>query len=108
MAEIQPSDHGIVVDHKDTDVRYAVSDHNFNPKVHRKVRDLKPGESVQGYRPKLSETVEAGQGGTSAPAAPTKSEGGVSEALSESTGSSRKATQTEGAATAASQEKEGK
>ena len=35
MAEIQPSDHGIVVDHKETGVRYAVSDHNFNQKVHR-------------------------------------------------------------------------
>ena len=108
MAEIQPSDHGIVVDHKETGVRYAVSDHNFNQKVHRKVRDLKPGESVQGYRLKLRETVEAGQEGTSAPAAPTKPEGGVSEALSESTGYRRKATQTEGAAAAASQEKEGK
>lgn len=43
---------GVVVDHKETGIRYAVSTHNFNEKIHDKVRDLKPGESVIGYRPK--------------------------------------------------------
>lgn len=43
---------GIVVDHKETDVRYAISEKNFNPKVHTRVRDLKPGESIIGFTPK--------------------------------------------------------
>lgn len=43
---------GIIVDHKESGVRYAVSEHNFNDKVHKKVRDLKPGESVLGYSPR--------------------------------------------------------
>ncbi|QBZ73206.1 hypothetical protein SEA_THERESITA_13 [Microbacterium phage Theresita] len=44
--------HGIVVEHKENGVRYAISEGNFNPKVHKKVRDLKPGESVLGYKPR--------------------------------------------------------
>ncbi len=47
--------HGIVVQHKETKVRYAVSEANYNEKVHTKVRDLKPSESVLGYRPHLPE-----------------------------------------------------
>ena len=43
---------GIVVDHKEAGVRYAISERNFNEKVHVKVRDLKPGETVLGFRPK--------------------------------------------------------
>lgn len=42
---------GIVVDHRESHVRYAISESNFNEKLHKKVRDLKPGESVRGYRP---------------------------------------------------------
>lgn len=42
---------GIVVDHKESHVRYAVSAQNFNPKVHKKVRDLAPGETVVGFKP---------------------------------------------------------
>lgn len=49
---------GIVVDHKDTQLRYAISEHNFNPKVHTKVRDLKPGESILSFRPKKREKFE--------------------------------------------------
>lgn len=52
MTEIKPSTHGIVVEHKESGVRYAVSDRNYNPRVHRKVRDLRPGETVLGYRPR--------------------------------------------------------
>ncbi|AVJ49761.1 hypothetical protein PBI_LUCKY3_13 [Microbacterium phage Lucky3] len=48
---------GIVVDHKETGVRYAVSERNFNEKVHKKVRDLKPGESVIGYQPRRKKPV---------------------------------------------------
>jgi hypothetical protein len=52
MANIKPSTHGIVVDHKETEIRYAVSDRNYNPEIHRKVRDLKPGETILGFQPK--------------------------------------------------------
>jgi len=52
MADIKPSSHGIVVEHKESGVRYALSDVNYNPKVHRKVRDLHPGETILGYKPK--------------------------------------------------------
>jgi len=47
---------GIVVDHKDSGVRYAISEHNFNPKVHKRVRDLQPGETVLGYSPRRKES----------------------------------------------------
>lgn len=49
---IKRSDHGIVVQHKETGIRYAVSDRNYRPAIHRKVRDLRAGESVLNYRPK--------------------------------------------------------
>jgi len=48
---------GIVVDHKDSGVRYAVSEANYNSKIHKKVRDLKPGETVQGFRPLRREAL---------------------------------------------------
>ncbi|UVG34580.1 hypothetical protein SEA_CHEETO1_14 [Microbacterium phage Cheeto1] len=52
---------GIVVEHKGNGMQYAVSESNFNEKVHKKVRDLKPGESVRDYKPRpkkaLSEAV---------------------------------------------------
>lgn len=43
---------GIVVDHRESRVRYAISEKNFNEKVHKKVRDLQPGETVLGYQPR--------------------------------------------------------
>lgn len=43
---------GIVVDHKETDARYAISERNFNDRIHTFVRDLKPGETVRGFNPK--------------------------------------------------------
>lgn len=43
---------GIVVTHKESGVRYAISKANFNPELHTEVRDLKPGETVLGYQPK--------------------------------------------------------
>lgn len=53
MSTIKPSDHGIVVEHKESGVRFAVSDANHDPKSERKVRDLRAGESVLSYVPKL-------------------------------------------------------
>lgn len=44
--------HGIVVEHKENGIWFAVSERNFNPKVHKKVHDLKPGETVRGYLPR--------------------------------------------------------
>ena len=48
---------GIVVEHKRSGVRFAVSEGNFNPKNHNKVRDLKPGETVIGYQPRRKEEI---------------------------------------------------
>lgn len=45
---------GVVVEHKATKIRYAVSAANFNEKIHQKVRDLRPGESPHSYQPRLS------------------------------------------------------
>lgn len=54
---------GVVVDHKEAGARYAVSPQNFNSKIHTRVRDLLPGESVLSFRPKrlgdLKDAVEA-------------------------------------------------
>lgn len=78
---------GIVVDHKETGVRYAVSESNFNPQVHERVRDLRPGETVLGYRPRrkgalgtpaegVTPQEAAGDAAeTAASAAPTQAEG---------------------------------
>lgn len=49
MTGIKPSDHGIVVENKESGLRYASLDRNFDPKSERKVRDLKSGESVFSY-----------------------------------------------------------
>lgn len=43
---------GIVVEHKESGVRYAISEANFNEAKHKKIRDLRPGESVRAYVPK--------------------------------------------------------
>ena len=61
MSQPKPSDHGIVVDHKEVALRYAILDDMFDPKVHDYVRDLKPGETVIGYqaKPKPETTTEA-------------------------------------------------
>lgn len=49
--------HGIVVDHKESGVRYAISEINFNSTVHDKVRELRAGETVLGYKPKPKEAL---------------------------------------------------
>ena len=43
---------GIVVDHKESQVRFAIPAENFNPAIHTRVRDLRLDESVLSYRPK--------------------------------------------------------
>lgn len=43
---------GIVVDHKRSGVRYAISEERFNPKDHVRVRDLRSDESVLSYVPR--------------------------------------------------------
>lgn len=50
---------GVVVEHKRSGIRYAVSGGNFNPKVHTKVRDLKPGETVLGYVPRRKSEINS-------------------------------------------------
>lgn len=49
MSNIKPSSHGIVVENKESGLRYASHDRNFDPKTERKVRDLKVGETVLGF-----------------------------------------------------------
>lgn len=109
MTGIKASDHGIVVDHKESNVRFAISDKNYDEKVHRKVRDLLPGESVRSYQPKRlsesSEGVSTPQSGTGTPEQGSKPSPSSSDALNDG---SHKANKPEGAAPAASQEKEGK
>uniref|UniRef100_A0AAU6R5U9 Uncharacterized protein n=1 Tax=Micrococcus phage Olihed TaxID=3092209 RepID=A0AAU6R5U9_9CAUD len=48
---------GIVVEHKGNGMQFAVSEVNFNPKTQKKVRDLKPGESVLTYRPRHKQSL---------------------------------------------------
>lgn len=48
---------GIIVDHKESHVRFAISESNFNPEVHKHVRDLKPGETILGYKPRPIERL---------------------------------------------------
>jgi hypothetical protein len=103
MTGIKPSSHGIVVEHKESGVRYAVSDKNYNEKIHRKVRDLKPGETVRGYQPKRSESLSAGSEAseaTSAQAGDSSSASGDSEVVRASSVSTPK---TEGSAPADAQ-----
>ncbi len=107
MTGIKPSDHGIVVDHKESGTRFAISDKNFNEKVHRKVRDLRPGETVRGYAPKRrSEGSEASEA-TGTPEQAAKSALDSSEGLADGSAGSPQATQTEGA-NPGTQEKKGK
>ena len=61
---------GIVVDHKESGVRYAISEVNFNSKVHTKVRDLKPGETVLGFRPRAKESLGDRGSSSGAPTTP--------------------------------------
>lgn len=45
---------GIVVQHKESGIRYAVYEDAWDRSSEKKVRDLKPGESVLSYIPKLA------------------------------------------------------
>jgi hypothetical protein len=66
MTSIKPSDHGIVVAHKELGTHYAVTDAAYNSEVHRKVRDLKPGESIYSFTPKDVLDLNADSEGDSA------------------------------------------
>ena len=46
---IIPSDHGVVVQNKESGQFYASLDHNVNPEGERLVRALRVGESVMSY-----------------------------------------------------------
>lgn len=70
MANIKASSHGIVVEHKESGTRYAVSDRNYNPDVHRKIRDLRPGETVIGFRPKRKISAGDAEGQASGAGSP--------------------------------------
>lgn len=112
MTGIKPSSHGIVVDHIESGVRYAISDKNYDVTQHRKVRDLVPGETVRGFRPKRRDALvpaedagglESTQG---SPEAPGDQAVGPSDQGKDSSGDPGH-TETEGANTG-TQEKEGK
>lgn len=108
MTAIKPSSHGIVVDHVESGVRYAISDKNYDPKVNRKVRDLNPGETVIGFKPirRGSLAGESGsEGGTNIQDGSTEGLSESSEVLTSGSAKHGKATQTEGASTGASQDK---
>lgn len=104
MTGIKPSTHGIVVDHKESGVRYAVSDKNYNEKIHRKVRDLKPGETVRAFQPLRREALGGGSESPEATGTPGDPAKPVSESSEGLTGTSGH-TKTEGAAPVASQDK---
>lgn len=77
---IKPSDHGIVVDHLPTGNRYAISDRHYDQRVHRKVRDLEPGETVIGYVHKPRQDRELREDSSSSPEdLATQAEGSSSE-----------------------------
>lgn len=67
MTGIKPSSHGIVVEHKESGVRFAISDRNYNEKVHRKVRDLRAGETVLGYKPRAAQSLQDAVGSQDGP-----------------------------------------
>lgn len=52
MSTPKKTSRGYVVEHKESEVRYAVSPQNFNEKTHTKIRELKPGETVRSYAPR--------------------------------------------------------
>ena len=106
MTGIKPSSHGIVVEHNESGVRYAVSDRNHNPAVAKKIRDLKPGESVLTYRPRRKGSLGELAGSQGSPEAAGDQEVGSGDRSTDQAGSNP-GTKTEGA-TNGTQEKEGK
>lgn len=49
---------GAVVEHNESKVRYAVSEDNYNPKIHTLIRPLRAGETVRGYKPRAKAAAE--------------------------------------------------
>ncbi|WNM75059.1 hypothetical protein SEA_MORRIGAN_14 [Microbacterium phage Morrigan] len=69
MTGIKASTHGIVVEHKESHVQFAISDQHYNEKIHRKVRDLRAGETVRGYQPRAVQSLQDAVGTPSGPTA---------------------------------------
>jgi hypothetical protein len=86
---------GIVVDHKESGVRYAISETNFNKKVHTKVRDLRPGETVIGFRPLRKSTLDGQGSPASVPDSPGSSKDDLQDSQQDKRGDVP-ATKTEG------------
>ena len=61
---------GIVVEHKESGVRYAVLEEHYDTKLHKRIRDLKPGETVLGYVPRYVEPLGDQDGETSGAGSP--------------------------------------
>jgi len=89
MSNIKPSDHGIVVEGKESGLRYASLDENFDPTTERKIRDLRPGESVLSYVPKRVSQDDSEEQGSPAP---TNDPAGEPTALSATGGETQSAT----------------
>jgi len=85
MTAIKPSDHGIVVDHVESGMRFAISDRNYNVKVHRKVRDLRPGESVLSYQPRAHQSLSSAVEDSQDPSGPEEG----AKSSSQTTGTAR-------------------
>lgn len=62
MSDIKPSDHGIVVENKETGLRYASLDVNYDPNTERKVRDLRAGETVLSYVTRAKGPIDGSEG----------------------------------------------
>lgn len=52
---------GIVVESKSSGNRYARSEANFDPNREKKVRDLKPGETILGFKPRSTRKATPAQ-----------------------------------------------
>jgi hypothetical protein len=98
---------GKVVDHNESGTRYAVSERNFNPKVHTFVRDLLPGETVLGYQPRRKGSLTGEPGTQGAPEAAVSADGEqqTSPAEDQLEGWADQADQTEGSSPEDTQDK---
>lgn len=96
MTAIKPSDHGIVVDNIETGMQYAISDKTYDQRIHRKVRDLLPGESRLDYAPRRQQSL-ASSGGTN-PSPETAGDQATDQRMAETdpSGSPQQPQQTEG------------
>lgn len=104
MTGIKPSSHGIIVEHKESGVRFAISDRNYNEKVHRKIRDLRAGETVWAYQPRATQSLQDAVGSQGGPTGAQEATGSVQDDPS-SVQEDASGDQTEGAAPTATKGK---